>query len=734
MDRSRYPEGVEARATDFDNSNTQTAFHVKQRLTDVAAPGVAFGLAVTINNADAENLDIEAGWGYTPRGDFVQLLAAQEGVALTVSGGGSYVNGTENLICLVYGESSGQQRAHETSGNAVATRTATSTRVRVFTQAEYDALAASEDDDLTIDAQDRVLIIGNILGAGLVGSDPNDLDYTDLSVPTRDSTTLLYPTWTQTQVSGLTITQLADGTAAGSGKIKVIVVDDSPLDADVYYFAPGDAYGAAVAIEGGGTFFVYSADTDLYAVVAVTTDFLPKIAGTYEDLITFAQFYADEEVPRLSARDNKHRTAKGGTLATPTNPHGVLPGEAAPIGKFGQGIVLGESLLGSEALALVPRQVVDRSSSGEMTALYESGAGSRTFRIYRTTGDEVKWTINARYDGTQWNKDQTGVMASMMHFGASSNTLYTVATGTDTWAEAAWVEGFALLGGTTAGSGRTGYQLIVDPPTPGSSHATGGGFIRPTYSGTEERWQVSAHVDDATGVGVRTFARNDGTGRYEIAVNCSWDGSNWNRDIADDAMLYAFTGAGFAGQYYDASADAQWDDGDWEDTLVLATKPGDGSIMQDGRINWGTGLTTTGNPAVATSLQNTLCAKNTCKAWVSFTFNGSDTPTIHDGFNVSSVSADETTGNTTVSFGADLSDTNYSVVMSFMSVPSEVPLAEPAEPFPLTAYAGGLSPGGFNIKVVGLSSAAWAVLNPEDSGATTLEDRRMTVQVFGQLN
>jgi hypothetical protein len=65
------------------------------------------------------------------------------------------------------------------------------------------------------------------------------------------------------------------------------------------------------------------------------------------------------------------------------------------------------------------------------------------------------------------------------------------------------------------------------------------------------------------------------------------------------------------------------------------------------------------NPASTTAFTNTATPKNLPKAWVSLTLNSTNSPTVNDGFNVTSVAAGANL--ITVTFASAFSSANYAV-------------------------------------------------------------------------
>lgn len=112
-------------------------------------------------------------------------------------------------------------------------------------------------------------------------------------------------------------------------------------------------------------------------------------------------------------------------------------------------LFLGESLLSTEALALLPRisAPVATTAGTNYTLLWESiPSGQRGLRIYAgdisasTIGAGVGFifTINASFDGTNWNKDITGQVSLALQVSAADGVQVYAQTTPDTWLIGAW--------------------------------------------------------------------------------------------------------------------------------------------------------------------------------------------------------------------------------------------------------------------------------------------------------
>lgn len=154
----------------------------------------------------------------------------------------------------------------------------------------------------------------------------------------------------------------------------------------------------------------------------------------------FADFFGEAIMLRNKAtelrieRRDLNRTTGSPILISPTN------------GIFQK---VGEDLLNTEARALLPRFKVPISTTGgvEFTLMWESARFGETVGTYTqgvmrrygvATGGFMD-TVNARWDGTNWNKDIAGQAAQKWVWtGATTTVSQRLAGSAGTWTDAGW--------------------------------------------------------------------------------------------------------------------------------------------------------------------------------------------------------------------------------------------------------------------------------------------------------
>lgn len=303
--RALLPDGVELHQNDLVYEQTARVDDHEQALLDQSDMGVVSGGVVTVNGVDATRIDVAACTGYSPRGDYVVLNPGQSSVQLS-----SGVLGTVNLVCLFYTELQGNPVPHEANGTSPMTRAARSSRLRVYTQAEFNALATSNDLDLSADTQDRALILALVTGTG------GPLTAGSIESPTAFNT-INYATQ-PTNISGVTIGAVSSTTAEGTGTLTFTFVGLL-----LTWQAPGEVAGAPVAVGGGGAFVLTSGGGTAIAVTVIAGS-LP--VANQSDSIIITNLYS-QDVARFTAVDGLHRSMLGTGTPTPTNPHGLALGD-----------------------------------------------------------------------------------------------------------------------------------------------------------------------------------------------------------------------------------------------------------------------------------------------------------------------------------------------------------------------------------------------------------------------
>ena len=304
MDRSLFPEGVEVHQDDLQNTEDSRSFHILRRHMDVSVTGVVSGLKVTPNAGNPAIVDVASGYGYSPNGEYVELPNNITAIPLADS-----TFGVLNLVCVVYTETNDKLESHETSGETLPTIANRGFRLRVFTQAQYDVLPQS-DNNLTIDAIDRILIVAAIAAQGPGSA----LTIDDIELP-KEFGSAINVVNLDSDVTGVGISSASPETPNGTGSL-VWNFGAGTLS----WTAPGDVSGNNVNVLTGGSYQLQSFPSNSVLTVFVTASLLPISNQT--DSIQVQNLYFSN-APRFTAEDIHHRSLIGSGIPTLNNPHGL---------------------------------------------------------------------------------------------------------------------------------------------------------------------------------------------------------------------------------------------------------------------------------------------------------------------------------------------------------------------------------------------------------------------------
>lgn len=429
MKRSLYPDGVEVGEDDLDRTEESKSEEIRVRNRDTQQlvrdgvllhpGGIVNGLRVTVNNVDNTLLNVSAGSAYTPNGERVVVPTDQSGLSLA-----DYTDEAANLICLFYKESQTTPKPHITDGTARNTEATPTFELIALTEATFDALSASLDTDLSTRAKDRAVIIARVSGNG-PGNAIQSAEILQQAAPVD----IVGAYYSSGQLPGINIGALT----LASGLAQDDSITDAALQLTVtnqatktLSFNDGGGYGAStnVATTNGSVTLTAASGSEL--TVDVRASLLSTEPGTYSEDLTLTRQY-DKLGASYSPADETHRQRGDTTRATERNPHGMQLSDL--IGLFagiGGSVDLGRDLFTSDNLLRIARILIATSSnSGEKTLLFENDPdnGSRRIRAY-IDGDTatLQVTVNARWNGTDYEADDTGTAYSVA-FGATDNIL-----------------------------------------------------------------------------------------------------------------------------------------------------------------------------------------------------------------------------------------------------------------------------------------------------------------------
>lgn len=305
MERSLYPEAVEVRQVDLARTESTKIENILGRHQDISTLGVLNGLEVIPNSGDATLIDIAAGSGYVPNGELVTIESV-----ITAQQLATYTNDALNYVIAFYTETNNKLKAHETNGESFATEANASFRLRVLTQAEFDALSAT-DDNLSNDALDRglILTIVSANGAGIA------ITTSDITLPSTFNSAVQVINSTN-NITGVSIVTIDRTVSTGTGEL------DFTTTPDIRWKAPGEvAFGAPVNIAVTGTFTLTSSGGKTLTISVVAS----ALPGSDQlDTLIITNIY-DQNVDRFTPVDVQHRGLLGGGVPTVNNPHGLIP-------------------------------------------------------------------------------------------------------------------------------------------------------------------------------------------------------------------------------------------------------------------------------------------------------------------------------------------------------------------------------------------------------------------------
>ena len=141
MDRAIFPNGVLIDQTVLNRVETSKIAEILRAREDITSRGVFSGGAITVNAGDDTLIDVAAFSGYVPNGEYVESAAVTYNIELS-----DYIANTINYVCAVQTTENSRYKPHESDGTRQATASTNTYRLRVFTEAEYDALLESDDN------------------------------------------------------------------------------------------------------------------------------------------------------------------------------------------------------------------------------------------------------------------------------------------------------------------------------------------------------------------------------------------------------------------------------------------------------------------------------------------------------------------------------------------------------------------------------------------------------------
>lgn len=623
MKRSLFPENVEVHQADLERTESTKAEEVKARTADgsrinrdgdiITPGGIVDGLRVTVSaSPNATRVDISPGSAYTPSGERIVVATTQPTVALS-----DPTDATINIVCLVYTETLGTPRPHETAGTTHNSAADASFRVAVYTQAEYDALPET-NEDLDEDAKDRVVMLARVLGNG-AGVDLLSGEVFQTALPS----TYCGVRFTSSALLGVNLisstspTLPSPFTATQSGRIELVVTD--AVTKTLKFHEPGHTtYGAAVNVAAlDGTTTLSSALSPVTTLtVEVASKALPHAAGTYTQNITFERVHdvgpiqiPGAEGTNYSPADHAHRENLGSGSRSIDNPHGTHINDIAQgVLRYLRTLDIGRGLIGSQSTAEVPRIVTPTATliSVDKTLLWEIPGSFGVIRVYQdrvTAG--LEFTLNAQWSNVSstYAADDIGSTAYRLIINSATTERefdFGIVTGSASFTDFASVFRSGRLNSThpnllDIGRGFLGSEAAMLVPRirldggSASFERTRLFTSRATDATTDNRYTLNVYrVSGAS-------STLPGENALEISCNANWDGTNWVQytngvgswklELSISTFkLHYFSGSG-------SFADSAW-------SAVPVALTTSGSLVLTGDLTVGDDLTVTDNAAV----------------------------------------------------------------------------------------------------------------------------------------
>lgn len=307
MEGSLYPNGVLVDQSALRRTETTKSAQILRNRTDLSSRGVLSGGAVTVNGSNSDRVDVAVFSGYTPRGDFIESSTVSYNVSLS-----DYTLGTINIVCAVYYENNSKSQPHETDGSTYPTHAEATYRLRVFTEAEFSALSAS-DDNLSNDSVDRCLLLAKVTAEG-TGAALTTI------VRSNEYDNILYTSPTQLgTLTGVTILSVDPNCPTGTGSI---TFDDTSLPTYAFQWtSPGGTISAATNVTVDSIITITDGSGYWIKIQIIISQLPLGLSVPYAETFSVLNLYY-QDLPALTAEDNLHRNFTGTGIVTPVNPHG----------------------------------------------------------------------------------------------------------------------------------------------------------------------------------------------------------------------------------------------------------------------------------------------------------------------------------------------------------------------------------------------------------------------------
>ncbi len=318
MQGSLFPDGVVVDHTALMRTELSKAAEILRNRLTTTSRGIYIGGGITIPTSGPApylNIDVAVANGFTPSGEYVASSAPSLNQPLA-----DYTANALNYICLVYTEVNSASQPHESDGQTYPTKAEMSSRFRIFTAAEYGALAAT-DANLANDALDRCLLLGIVVSNGPATS----LNSASVTGPAAFDTVLYANPNRLMTIVGVSVLTISSDTPTGSGTLHY-TYDSTQVVAQQYAFQWETSNGIGVVTYAtiDGSLTVPDGSGSAAITLEVAMSVLPTTSDgtTVTEAIDIINLYY-QEVPRLTAEDELHRHYLGTGMVQPNNPHGL---------------------------------------------------------------------------------------------------------------------------------------------------------------------------------------------------------------------------------------------------------------------------------------------------------------------------------------------------------------------------------------------------------------------------
>jgi len=404
MRGSTYPDGVVVDHVALRRTEVTKAEEILRNRVDWTSRGIFTGGEITVNTSGSApylNIDVKQLSGYAPNGEYIETTSDYYNIALS-----DYTSGVVNRVCAVYTEDEDYYQPHESDNERYPTRAQAAWRIRVFTDAEFNALPAT-DDNLANDAQDRCLLIGKVTAQGATTS----LTQSNIEGPTTFNNILYSTPSTLIQITGVTVLEVSPNTPVGDGSLEY----DKPGAPHDFEWTTSNGTGPTVSITSDGI-YNFTDGAGEYIRCLVTLSLLPTSGLPITETITVTNLYY-QAVPRLTAADLLHRNLRGTGVVSPTNPHGLsvedIAGESLPYLEQHQDVMHCNGIWKGSSSNIFQATINTGSTGGDTLNIQDPSSGD----LFYINGKQFDSILNNQiyFDPGSWdanwgNSTSTGLL------------------------------------------------------------------------------------------------------------------------------------------------------------------------------------------------------------------------------------------------------------------------------------------------------------------------------------